>query len=98
MKIYSEKLKRLFDTANECLEAEDKYDAEKAEAEKKKKQEAEGRKIASKRVEDAYTKLSEARKDYEKELSSFCEKYGSYHCTYDKNTYPTLLRTFFDFL
>lgn len=96
MKIYSEKLNQLFDTADACAEAEKAYDNRVSLAEQERAKKAEERKLASRRVEDAYKKVREARKEYDEELGDFCKKYGSYHCTYDMNTYPSMLRTLFD--
>lgn len=83
MKYYSEELKKIFDTP----EALDK--AEKAEFEKKnlakieKEREVAARKEAADKVEAARKAMVDAQKKYREELKSFCDKYHSYHKTYE---------------
>ncbi len=82
MKFYSEKTKKFYDTAEACQEAETDYEVEmierrkKAEAEKKKlEQKLEEKKRRRQEVLDAYNeyhKLAEAySKDYDEEASAF---------------------------
>ena len=82
MKIYSEELKKLFDTVEECEKAEAahrKAEEEKKAAEQKK---AENRKVRAKEVEDALKAAAEARANYEKLLAAFCKDYGSFHYSF----------------
>lgn len=71
MKYYSEVTNKVYDTVNALKEAEmevtNKANARKADAEK---------------VEAAEKACVEARVAYEKALSDFCKKYGSYHKTF----------------
>ena len=74
MKYYSEVTNKVYDTVNALKEAEmevaNKANARKADAEK---------------VEAAEKACIEARAAYEKALSDFCKKYGSYHKTFSVN-------------
>ena len=82
MKIYSEELKKLFDTVEECEKAEAahrKAEEEKKAAEQKK---AENRKARAKEVEDALKAAAEARANYEKLLAAFCKDYGAFHYSF----------------
>lgn len=94
MKIYSEVLKTLFDTPEECMAAEkeaaDKEAAERARKEKeaaerkaKQEQAAAERKAAAEKVEAARKAFEAARKEYSEALDAFCNKYGTYHYTVD---------------
>ena len=92
MKIYSEKTNKEYATVEECLKAEEAFD--KAEAEKKAKEEkalaevkakkevaiAE-RKADAEKVEAARKELVEAKKKFQEELSAFCTKHGAFHTT-----------------
>lgn len=81
MKIISEKTGKTYDTVDACLLAEKEYD-DALEAETKKKEElAKNRKARATEVEEAYKKISEARKDYYQILRKFIEDYGSFHMT-----------------
>lgn len=77
MRYYSEKTGKLYDTPEAIEAAEKAYDKEKKELEKAKEE----KRLAAKRVEDAYAAVNEARKKADEELSKFCEKYGAYHAT-----------------
>ena len=79
MKYYSETLKRLFETADECAQAEAAQERAKAEAEAKKKALAEGRTNRAKEVEELYKAAVEAKKAYNKALDAFVKDYGSFH-------------------
>ena len=81
MKYYSEELKKFYDSADACEEAEKKFEEEVAAAEAKRKELAEKRSIRAKEVEDAYAALNEARKTYREKLSAFTKDYGSFHMT-----------------
>ena len=82
MKIYSEELKKLFDTVEDCEKAEAahrKAEEEKKAAEQKK---AENRKARAKEVEDALKAAVEARAKYDKLLQDFCKDYGAFHYSF----------------
>lgn len=89
MYIYSEKTKERYDTVEECVEAEAKFDkAVAAEKAKKEKLNSE-RKDRAKEVEDAFKKANAL-------LEDFLEDYGSFHFTYtSENDNPLRL---FDWL
>lgn len=71
MKYYSDVTKKLYESVDELKKAEseivDKAAARKRDADK---------------VEKAYNAYIEARKEYEKVLTEFCNKHGAYHKTY----------------
>ena len=92
-KFYSEKLDKLFDTEEACVEAEKEFD-EKHKAEIKLKEE---RAAAAKEVEDLYKQASEAQKKADAALAEFLKKYKHFHSTI--STVPnskTLFDVFFD--
>ena len=62
---YSEKLNKNFDTEKECLEAEQKYDAEKAAEAEKKAVVSKKKKELSDKVVEADKKVDEAYKAYD---------------------------------
>ena len=82
MKFYSEKLKKLFDSDEACLKAEEEHDKAQAEAEAKKKALAEERATRAKEVEEAYKVAVEAKRKYDKALNDFVKDYGSFHATF----------------
>ena len=81
MKYFSEKLNKVFDTEQACVEAESAHD--KAIAEKKAKEEklVAERKSRAAEVENAYKVSVEAAKHYHELLDKFCKDYGSFHMT-----------------
>lgn len=81
MKYYSEQLKKLFDTPEELLAAEDKVNAAKREEEEKKAQLKAQRETRAKEVEDAFKLASEDTKKAYELLNAFIKDYGSYHTT-----------------
>lgn len=81
MKYYSEQLKKLFDTPEELLAAEDKVNAAKREEEEKKAQLKTQRETRAKEVEDAFKTAAEAQKKANELLNAFLKDYGSYHTT-----------------
>lgn len=95
MKFYSEKLNKVYDTEQACVEAESAHDKAIAEAEAKKKALVEERATRAKEVEDLYKAAVEAKKAYDEKLREFLKDYGSFHATF-KNVDPffTLLDWF----
>lgn len=94
-----------FNTPEEADASEKKYLKEeeakkRAEAERKaaaEKKNAE-RALEAKEVDEAYKAFIEARKAYQKKLSDFCKKYGTYHMSVkDTNTWD-FVNSFFDLL
>lgn len=83
MKFYSEKTRKLYESAEECANAE--AEAVKAEEEKKlaEQKKAETRKARAKEVEDALKAATEARAKYDKLLRDFCKDYGAFHYSFD---------------
>ena len=87
MKYFSEKLNKVFDTEQACVEAESAHDKAVAEAEAKKKALADERANRAKAVEEAYKQAVEAKQAYDKLLQEFLNDYGSFHATF-KTTDP----------
>lgn len=87
MKYFSEKLNKLFDSADACAEAETTHDKEVAEKEAKQKALADARAARAKEVEDLYKDAVEAKKLYNEALRAFIKDYGSFHATF-KNVDP----------
>jgi multidrug resistance efflux pump len=78
MKFYSEQLKKLFDTPEELLAAEEKVNAAKRAEEEKKAQLKAQREQRAKEVEDAFKFAAEAQKRANELLNAFVKDYGSY--------------------
>lgn len=103
MKYYSEKLNRVFDTAEACQRAEfeekekenlEKIKKEKALREEKERKEALAaeRKADAEKVEAARKEMEKASKAYKDALSEFISKHGAYHfSTSNPNEIPSLL-------
>lgn len=87
MKFYSEKLNKVYDTEQACVEAESAHDKAIAEAEAKKNALVEERATRAKEVEDFYKAAVEAKKAYDEKLRAFLKDYGSFHATF-KNVDP----------
>lgn len=96
MIIISEKTGKEYETIDECLADEKKFDEEVALKEAKKQELANARKERAKEVEDAYKKRIEADKNYRSLLNKFIDDYGSFHMTFDTELEDTF--SFFDFL
>lgn len=109
MKYYSEKLSRLFDSAEECQKAEfeakeqenrERIKRERIEREEKEKKEklATERKAKAAEVKAAREAMIEAQSKYREALEAFCENFGTYHesVTGDdaKKVIPTLFNLF----
>ena len=87
MKYFSETLNQVFNTENECLEAENKHSKALEAAEAKKKALADERATRAKEVEDAYRAAAAAKCEYDRLLREFLKDYGSFHATF-KNIDP----------
>ena len=106
MKIFSEKLNRLYNTVEECekaekeaLEAEnrEKIRKERAEAEAKAKKEKEAaeRKAAAAELDEARKSMVAAQKHYAELLDNFIKKYKSYHFSSNSvEDFPVLFNLF----
>lgn len=92
MKILSEKTGKEYASVEDCLMAEEKWEAEQAakkaaeekalaEAKAKKEAAAAERKAEADKVEAARQELIEAQKKFSNILTEFCKKYGAYHYT-----------------
>lgn len=93
MKYYSEKTKKYYDVAMDCVKAEEAYDKELAEKEKatglaraeKEKAIAE-RKEAAKKIEDKIAEYMKLGKEIDKDMNEFTKKYGSFHYSFKDNS------------
>ena len=106
MKYYSEKLNKVFNTEQECMDAEfkakEKENLEKIEKERalaaakeKKEKEMAERKALAAEVDTARKALTEAQKNYHDKLSAFVDKYHTYHySTSNPDEIPTLFDLF----
>ena len=106
MKIYSEKLNKLYNTVEECQKAEfeakeaenrEKILKERAEAEAKaqKEKEAAERKAAAAELDEARKTMVAAQKHYAELLDDFIKKYKSYHFSSTSiNDFPILFNLF----
>ena len=96
MTIISEKTGKTYETVEDCLADEKKFDLAVEEEENKKKELANARKERAKEVEDAYNARLEADKFYREKLNKFIDDYGSFHMTI--NTEVEDPYSIFDFL
>lgn len=95
MKFYSEELKTLFDTQEECKSAEkEALEAKKRAEEEQEKLQAE-RKARADEVTAARKAMIEAQKNYEKVLTDFIRDYKTYH--YSTTNLDDIPRFFNDF-
>ena len=79
MKYYSTELKQLFDTQEECEQAETTALEAKKKAEEEKSQLLAERKARAKEVEEAQKELVAAQKKYNTLLRDFLRDYKTYH-------------------
>lgn len=86
MKYLSEKLNKVFETPEECASAEEAYEKELAERDKKQKALAEEKAARAKEVTDAYKAVREATKKFDELRNSFVNTYGAFHMTYSDST------------
>jgi proteasome lid subunit RPN8/RPN11 len=109
MKFYSEKLNKIFDSAEACQQAEFKAKEEenrqkilaerKAAEEKERKEKAAAeRKAMAAEVEDARKAMIEAQKKYRDKLEAFCKVYGTYHTSLTPSEVPSLFDIFNPFI
>ena len=103
MKYYSEKLRKFYDSADDCQRAEfqakeqenlAKIQKEKALREEKERKEALAaeRKADAEKVEAARKEMEKANKAYKDALSEFIDKHGAYHfSTSNPDEIPSLL-------
>lgn len=96
MTIISEKTGKTYETVEDCLADEKKFDLAVEEEENKKKELANTRKERAKEVEDAYNARLEADRLYREKLNKFIDDYGSFHMTI--NTEVEDPYSIFDFL
>ena len=96
MTIISEKTGKTYETVEDCLTDEKKFDLAVEEKENKKKELANARKERAKEVEDAYNARLEADRLYREKLNKFIDDYGSFHMTI--NTEVEDPYSIFDFL
>lgn len=94
MKYYSEVLKKLYDSKEECAKAEDDYIKKVSKEAEEKKKLAEERKRRAKEVEDAYRAVIEAEKNYSKLKNAFIKDYNSFHMTFSNISTSNLLEDF----
>lgn len=96
MKYVSDYTGKTYETANECMEADRKYAAEKkAEKEKKEKIVAE-RKTRAAEVEEARKAMVAAQSKYREVLEAFCKDYGTYHTSLTGEDAKKIIPTLFD--
>ena len=81
MKFYSEKTNKYYDSQDECLKAEEKYETDLAEARAKKEALASERKARASEVEAALKAVKDAEDKYFELLDAFIKDYKSYHYT-----------------
>lgn len=96
MTIISEKTGKTYETVEDCLADEKKFDLAVEEEENKKKKLTNARKERAKEVEDAYNARLEADRLYREKLNKFIDDYGSFHMTI--NTEVEDPYSIFDFL
>lgn len=85
MKYFSEKLNKVFESEQECVEAENKFELAKQEKEEKEKRLTQERKERAHEIEEQYKKIMDDRKEYRKLVDDFIRDYGSFHCTFKSN-------------
>jgi hypothetical protein len=81
MKYYSEKLNKMYDSAEELGNAETAYDKAQKEKEAKAVKLRDERAARAKEVEDAFTAANEAYKKANDLMNKFLADYGKFHTT-----------------
>lgn len=79
MRYYSDLLKKVFDSEDACVAAEDKYLTEMEEKDAREKELRETRKARAKEVEAALEEVHEAQKKFTELKNNFIKDYGSFH-------------------
>ena len=98
MKYFSEKLNKVFESEQECVEAENKFELAKQEKKEKEKRLTQERKERAHEIEEQYKKIIDDRKEYRRLVDDFIHDYGSFHCTF-KSSEPVFSdMDFFDLL
>lgn len=97
MKYFSEKTKKFYENADDCVAAETAFDEEQARIAAERKAAAEARKERAKEVEDAYKAAEEARAVYIKLRNKFVEDFGSFHMTIRNSEAPAAFDELFKF-
>lgn len=93
MKYYSETLKRIYDSEEDCKKAENEFLEKQKEQERKEKELADTRKARAKEVEDAFKEANTAYNKFVELKKKFVKDYGNFHMTFDvKNDFAN----FFD--
>lgn len=86
MKYYSELTKKTYDT----VDALEKDEATKKAEKEKKDAYTEQRKKDAQIVRDKMNAYEKAYEEYNKAISDFVQKYGSYHATITENGIPSI--------
>ena len=84
MKYYSDVTKKLYDSEQECAEAEALVLKKKQEEEAAAAKKSQERKVRAEAIDASYEKLMAAQKEYSQLVYDFVKDYGSYHKTYSK--------------
>lgn len=85
MRYYSDLLKKVFDSEDACVAAEDKYLTEMEAKDAREKELREKRKERAKEVEDALKAVTEAQKKFVDLKREFIKDYGSWHVSFSTN-------------
>lgn len=96
MKYYSDKLDKIFDSAEECSQAEKDYDTQLAEKKQHELQLKEERSTRAKEIDEARKALEDASKHYHELIRAFVKDFGSYHHSIVRNDFKDDL-DFMDF-
>lgn len=83
MKYYSETLNKVFDSEQECTEAEQQHAQKLAAQQARKEALSNERSARQQEVEAAYRAAADARRAYNDILAKYLKDYGSYHATFD---------------
>lgn len=98
MKYFSEKLNKVFESEQECVDAEQKFEIEEKEKAEKEKELAKTRKERAHEIEEQYKKIMDDRKEYQRMIDDFVRDYGGFHCTFKSNEPIFSDMDFFDLL
>lgn len=87
MKYYSDLTKKLYDSEQECAEAEATLLKKRQEEEEATAKKAQERKARAEAIDASYERLAAAQKEYSQLVSEFVKDYGAYHKTYSNNNH-----------